>query len=614
MNIRDLLKRDSVILNVHSETKEEALEKLVIRHFETGHVNNQQKYMNAIIAREGLSSTGVGNMIAIPHAQDDSVNYPSLVAMVDKEGVDFNSLDYQPAKIFFMIAVPKDGGSQHLEILAKLCQILMDEKIIKQLLKAGTAQQFIDILTSQMEEEMKEDIKTDERKVDLVAVTACPTGIAHTYMAAKALEEAATQMGIQIKVETNGASGIKNRLTDKEINDAKCIIVAADKKVELPRFHGKNMIQVPVAKGIHEARELLEKAMNGETQIYNSQNNIEDVNETNIIRIFYKHLMNGISNIIPILIISGILVTSILLAGTTGLFDQALTPQKIQFILSCFQVLKQFSLAILAAFIADSISEKPGMLVAFMVSLLALYLQQGIIEVIIVGFAIGYFVKILQKIFSYLPDIIDSIIPNLLIPIFGSIAGCGLVFILSQLDMNSSLIMLLTYDTNQIGLIVGIVLGIMMSIDMGGPINKTAYTLGIISFCVIRGDIMSAVMLAGMIPPIVIWLSMLIIPSRFSNQQKEGKWRCLIKGLCFVSEEAIPYMSSDRIGIHVPCIIASGVAGGLAVFFGCGQLFPHGGIFVLPLIQQPLHFLLAMFISTIVGVLLVVCFRKVPKQ
>lgn len=610
MNIKDILKKDSVILNVHCNNKEDAINKLVERHYECGHIKDKELYKQAILARESLSSTGVGNMIAIPHAQDDTVNYPSLVAMVDKEGVDFESLDQQPAKIFFMIAVPKDGGSQHLDILAKLCQILMDEKITNALLKAGTPQQFIDILTGGFHEEKAIEKSS---KYDIVAVTACPTGIAHTYMAAKALEDTAKEKNISIKVETNGASGIKNKLNDEDIENAKCVIIAADKKVETNRFNGKYVIQVPVAKGIHNANELLDQAMKQEASIFTTELEEKSVEDVKGIKKIYKHLMNGISQVIPLLMIYGVLI-SVLGQDSHMYYNQDVSIFNLYTLRVLVNLIIIFSLPVLSAFIADSISDKPGFIVAFASSILVVYVDNiGVIGVIIIGFVAGYLVKLLKKLFSYIPEDFSSLVPNLLIPICGVVIMTFVLNMIIGIPFNLKSIISQSVFSPVVALIVGLILGIMMSIDMGGPVNKTAYTIGIICIYYGKYDIMSAVMLAGMIPPIVIWLSMLVSPKLFDSDEIKNKWKCLIKGLCFVSEEAIPYMSKDKKGIHLPCIIASGVAGALSLYFGCSQIFPHGGIVTLPLIKEPLLFVISLLASVVIGMSFVLLFKK-PKD
>lgn len=612
MNIRDLLKEDSIILNEHSQTKLEAIEKLVTRHYQCGHINDSKKYQKAILAREELSSTGVGQMIAIPHAQDDSVNYPSLVAMVDKNGVDFQSLDGLPAKLFFMIAVPKDGGTQHLEILAQLSQILMDDQVIKNLLNSQTPQQFIQILSGEMEQE-----KTIEENdhYDILAVTACPTGIAHTYMAAKSLEDAAKKMGIKIKVETNGASGIKNKLTKEEIDNARCVIIAADKKVEMERFSNVPKIQVPVARGIHDAESLINEAMKKEInhELKNNENNeIVFHEKNNPIRIFYKHLMNGVSKVIPLLMIIGILTYMCsdydyqsIYIRQTGYMDIIINIRYISVYLVSL---------LMGAFIADSISEHLGFVIAAVSSALFLNIYYDPLVSIILSVIAGYVALGLKKICSYIPEMISSISPNLIIPVVGTLI---MVFIGKYIPFQN-----ITNFTSGISTLslsplisgsIGAVLGIMMAIDMGGPVNKTAYLIGILSIIYGRVDIMSAVMIGGMVAPISIGLTMLLSKDTFNEEESKGKWKCIIKGLCFVSEEAIPYMKDNKVSVHLPCIIASGIAGCLSMIFGCGLSLPHGGIFVLPFIKEPLLFIIALLSASLIGTALILILKKTSK-
>lgn len=605
MNIDDLLNEESIILGSHAKDKNEVIDILVSKHFECGHIDNKDHYKEAILKRESLSSTGVGNMIAIPHAQDETVKYPSLVAMVDQEGVDYDSLDQQPAKLFFMIAVPKDGGSQHLEILAQLSQILMDESIVDLLINAKTPQDFLNILTGEMNEVVQEEI---HEKVDIVAVTACPTGIAHTYMAAKSLEDKAKEMNVVIKVETNGASGVKNKLTSEDIQNAKCVIVAADKKVDMNRFDGKHLIQVPVADGIHHADYLIKKAMQQDADVFEGHQEITIKNDKGIIRRFYKHLMNGISQVIPILMIFGIFVSVIQLIQNLNL-----SSSYISFFYPIASMAITFSMPILSAFIADSISEKPGFVVALVSSAFVMNLGGHILECIIIGFLAGYIVLGLSYVFSKMPENFQSVIPNLLLPIIGTLIVCFGVYLVSPYFFNY--IDILTGELSMpVNIIIGFILGLMMSIDMGGPVNKTAYTIGIIGIFIGRYDLMAAVMIGGMIPPLVIWLTMLFSPSSFSEEERKGKWKCLIKGLCFVSEEAIPYMTKDKKGVHIPCIIASGIAGGLSMLFNCGQAFPHGGIWTIFFIEQPQFFIISLFAATLFGMSMMLLLKKTSEE
>ena len=611
MNIKDLLKEDSIILNEHSSNKEEVIDTLIDKHFECHHITDKEKFKQAIMSREKLSSTGVGHMIAIPHAQNETVKYPSLVAMVDKDGVDFDSLDKTPVKLIFMIAVPKEGGTNHLEILAELSQILMDDKIIKNLINAQTPKHFIDILTSKL------DIKNNKQendKFDVVAVTACPTGIAHTYMAAKSLEETALKMGVKIKVETNGASGVKNKLTKKDIEHAKAVIIAADKKVEMTRFSNKNIIQVPVAEGIHEPQNLIEQAMNynEEERLQKDKKKVEKSYKK--IKNIYNHFMNGVSRLIPILMIYGIISQIMIMLGIDQsyyIYNDAELGWFMNLNLENIPWLAiMFSGCLFSAFIAESISEIPGFTVALFSSFIYMNHNLGIIGMIVIGFVSGYLVLGLKKLFSYIPELMDSLVPNYLLPLSGFAIMTIILTFLPQRAIDYQYQDQILVLSPILLIIIGFVLGAMMSIDMGGPINKIAYSIGIIGILLKRFDFMSAVMVAGMIPPIVIWLSIMVYPQLFNKKEKSGKWRCLVRGLCFVSEEAIPYMINDKRGIHFPCIIASGIAGALSMFFGCSQMFPHGGIATLPFITKPHFFMISIFASTLIGMSFVLLFKK----
>lgn len=646
MDIKDLLKEDSIILGAHNRSKKEAINKMVDKHFKCGHIQDKEVFKNAIMAREKKSSTGVGNFVAIPHAMDDTVNYPSLVAMVDKEGVDFDSMDGKPAKLFFMIAVGNNGGHDHLEILSKLSQILMNEDIVDALLKAITPKQFLKILTGELKVEKKKE--KEEKTVDIVAVTACPTGIAHTYMAAQALEDAALKMGLVIKVETNGASGVQNKLTEKEIAQAKAVIIAADIHIDKERFENKKMIEVPVSEGIHDPKGLIEKALSKKRVIQVEEMTNEDISEvkdvdekdkkTQIKNIFwnvYKHLMNGISNIIPFLMITGIFVT---IQNSTNILENIYSSSNgemssfvdyFRYMAFTVQFIQAFTFILLSAFIAESIGGRSAFVIAFTSmmcvkltsadssNVASLMVSREVIITIVMGYAVGYLTLLLNKLFSYLPKDIHTIIPNLLTPLIGSaimsLVSVKLISLILQTNSTSSGgyvdETLMQWDVTVL-IIIGFILGAMMAIDMGGPINKIAYTIGICGILSQNNTYMAAVMAAGMIPPLVIGITMLVAPQYFHEDELKNKWRCIIKGLCFVSEEAIPYMKKDKIGFHIPCIIASAVAGALTLFFGCSQAFPHGGIFTLPLINNFQFFVISLIVATLIGMTLIVILKK----
>lgn len=600
MNIKDLLKEDSIILNSNAKDKNEAIHEMVEKHFQCGHIKDKFIFEKAILEREKISSTGVGNLIAIPHAQSETVCYPSLVAMVNKNGIDYDALDQKPVSLFFMIAVPKDGGSQHLQILAQLCQMLMEEGIVKQLINSQDEQEFIHLLFQNMD--TMKDHNVVQNNIDLVAVTACPTGIAHTYMAEKALIEKAKEMNISIKVETNGASGIQHKLTKEDIEKAKCVIVAVDKKVEMERFQNKYVIQVPVTKAIDHTEELLKNALQQKAEIYHGKELYKESNEKGTRKI-YQHLMNGISQIIPILMISGILMSLIPYLQNMDVDQEYLT---IMYYIASLAI--NIAIPITSAFIGDSIAGKQGFVVSLISSIFLINVQGNIIEGILVGFIGGYLALGLSHLFSYLPKDLQSLTPNLFVPIIGTTILSFLIYMLAPYFIDY--VSLLNQNLDSIVIvIIGAILGMMMSIDLGGPINKIAYTIGIIGIFTGRYDMMSAVMLAGMMPPLIIWLTMLTTKV-FDQEDKQKKWSCLLNGLCFVSEVAIPYMKKYKSAVKYPCIIASSIASALSMYFQCGQAFPHGGIWTIFLINSPIYFISSLMISLIIGILLIVIMNK----
>ena len=461
------------------------------------------------------------------------------------------------------------------------------------------------------------DVKNNNQEnddFDVVAVTACPTGIAHTYTAAKSLEETALKMGIKIKVETNGASGVKNKLTKKDIEHAKAVIIAADKKVEVARFSSKNIIQVPVAKGIYEAQNLIEQAMNNKKQELFQQDNKKVEISYKKIKNLYNHLMNGVSRLIPILMIYGI-ISQIMIMLEMNQFNYLYNDSELGMFLNLNleyipSLAIMFGGCLLSAFIAESISEVPGFTVALFSSFIYMNRNLGMAGMIVIGFVAGYLVLGLKKLFSYIPELLESLVPNFLLPLSAFVIMTIILNFVPQRVIDYQYQDQILVLSPIFLIIIGFVLGAMMSIDMGGPINKTAYCIGIIGILLKRFDFMSAVMAAGMIPPIVIWLSIMVYPQLFNEKEKSGKWRCLVRGLCFVSEEAIPYMINDKRGIHLPCIIASGIAGALSMFFGCSQMFPHGGIATLPFINHPHFFIISIFASALIGMSFVLFFKK----
>lgn len=612
MKITDLLHEEDILLNANVTSKDEAIEQLVALHDRSGRLLDREGYKKDIYTREKLSSTGVGNAIAIPHAQSEFVKSPGLVAMVVKDGVDYDSLDNQKAKLFFMIAVSKDGGNEHLQILAKLCQILMEEKVKEALIEAKTPKEFLQILNETMQKEEK--VETSQN-YQILAVTACPTGIAHTYMAAKALEEKAKDMNLSIKVETNGSSGIKNALTKEEIEKADCIIVAVDREVEMARFDNKPLIQVPVTKAIYETEELLKRAKNKEVNIYQYQGStpVQETKEKGI-RLFYKHLMSGISEIIPLLMIIGILTTLL-----KWFIDYDIVKENLMPIITIISFGSILVGGMLAGYIASSIGDRPALPIAFLCGCYVMgYVDTsgGFIAAIIIGFVTGYVMLLLKKLLHYLPDMFESIKPTLLYPLLGSIIMMAIMMVITKITISDvnivSLDRVIVLYFNNLSLwqkvILGVLLGGMMAVDMGGPINKTAYTIGMFSIVSNMPTIMAAVMAGGIVPPLIIAFSRTCFKHKFKGE--DSILKNYIMACSFVTEAAIPYMKADKKVVFPACLIGSGMAGGLSMLFACGSNLPHGGLFVLPFIENPWIYLFAIIGASLVGTLIVGTLKK----
>ena len=595
MKILDLLKNVSIDVNATCSNKDEAIDTLVSLMAKQGNLNDQDVYKQGIYAREELSTTGIGEGIAIPHAQSEAVNAPGLAAMVVKDGVDYQSLDNQPAKLFFMIAVPKTGGNEHLQILAMLSQMLMDTDFKDSLINAQSVEEFMDLINQKeaaqkaKEEEKEEAQKEFTGTYRLLAVTACPTGIAHTYMAAEALEEKAKQMGITIKVETDGSGGTKNAPTTKEIEECEAIIVAADKNVEMARFNGKPVIQVKVADGINKAEELINEALSGNAPIYHADHistTVESENDESVGRQIYKHLMNGVSHMLPFVIGGGILIALAFLFD-----DYTIDPSNFgkntplaAFFKTTGDTAFGFMLPILAGYISMSISDRPGLAVGFVGGALANQGNSGFLGALVAGFAAGYLMKGLRKLFDYLPDAFEGLKPVLLYPFFGLL----LMALLMTFIINPPVAAINTALTNALN-------------SMGGPINKAAYVFGTASIASGNYDIMAAVMIGGMVPPLAIALATFFFKNRFTKKEQQTTLTNVIMGLSFIIEGAIPFAASDPLHILPACVAGSAVAGALSMFFNCTLMAPHGGIFVIGVISNPLGYLFALAIGSVVG-------------
>lgn len=614
MKITELLDINSIDLNPQISNKEEAIDHLVNLLDQSGKLNDKEIYKESVLNREAQSTTGIGDGVAIPHGQSEGVETAGLSAMVVKEGLDFKSLDGQPTYLFFMIGAPKDSEGAHLQALAQLSALLMEEDFRNALINASSKEEFLQLIDAK--ENKKEEVKEIVHPA-VLAVTACPTGIAHTFMAAKALQQAGEALNISIKVETNGQAGVKNQLTQEDIEHCKAIIVAADKKVEMARFEGKKVIQVPVRDGISKAQELVEKANNGDGEIYHHE---EKKEKQNIIRLFYKHLMNGISHALPFLVTSGVLY------GILYLFkDQVLTNQLLILTSNVQQLISIMIIPIISAYIADSIADRPGMLSGFAGGLIVC---QGIsitsistsspslLAGIIAGFLAGFVSLMLRKLFSYLPQCLKGIEASLFHPIISTIIVTLLMFYL-----NSYLYIGHTYILNYVSLVesqmstkvlFGFVLGMMMAIDNGGPINKTAYVFSIGMLISYDYYPMAAVMAGGMIPPFVIALTATLFKDRF--EVRKDALMNYINGISFISEGAIPFIQKESQIILPACCLSAGLAGALSMYFNCSIASPHGGLFLIWMVQNPISYLSLIVCSTLVGTILLILFTKLKKE
>ena len=631
MRITDLLSAKSIDLNFKVTSKAEAIDHLVDLMNSTGNIKDREAYKSAILAREDLSTTGIGEGIAIPHAKVDAVTKATLVAAVSKEGVDYESLDGAPSHLLFMIAAPDGANNTHLEVLSRLSTILMDAKFRESLINASNANEFLRLINIKETEKFGDEISkeeltkltsnpTSDNGYQILAVTACPTGIAHTFMAAEALQNKADELGITCKVETNGSSGVKNKLTDEEIQNAECIIVAADKKVEMARFNGKKVIITKVANGIHKAEELVIKAAAGDAPIYHAHSSghsddSETATSEGLARKLYKHLMNGVSHMLPFVIGGGILIALAFLIDSVLGYTDALGSNTA--IAVWFKFIGDtafgFMLPVLAGYIAMSIGERPALAVGFVGGMLANVGGSGFLGALVAGFVAGYLMLGLKKVLSYLPQTLEGLKPTLLYPVL----GIGLIGFIMQFIINPPCAFVNTWLTETLlnmgttsGVLVGIILASMMAIDMGGPFNKAAYVVGIAALEAGNLSLMAAVMIGGMVPPLAIALCTTFFKDRFTEKERQSGIINYVMGLSFITEGAIPFAASDPIRIIPSCVVGSAVAGAISMFFGCTLNAPHGGIFVLPVIGQPLWYFIALVIGSVVGAILLGFLKK----
>jgi PTS system fructose-specific IIC component len=619
MRISELLQKESIALGRKPQDKADAIGQMVELLAKSGSLEDKKKFKQAILERERLSTTGIGEGIAIPHGKSSAVKRAALAAMVVPQGVDFASADSAPVHLLFMIAVPEEGAELHLEVLERLAAMLMDEDFRKRLTAAKDAAEFLHILSIEEEKRFAETAEKQEYDYDVLAVTACPTGIAHTFMAAESLENKAREMGITIKVETNGSGGAKNVLTAKEIRAAKGIIVAADKNVEMQRFYGKRVLQVPVADGIRKPEVLLGKILQGEAPVYGEGKDVEMADGREEVRgrgkKVYRDLMNGVSHMLPFVIGGGILIAVAFL-----LDDYSLNPANFgsnlpqaAFFKAIGDAAFGFMLPILAGYIAMGIADRPALAPGFVGGFLAKEGGSGFLGALLAGFAAGYLILLLKKLFDKLPRSLEGIKSILLYPVFGILLMGLLIQLIINPPvawLNEALYGLLARLGTGSRVLLGVLLGGMMSVDMGGPINKAAYVFGTASLASNEFQIMAAVMAGGMVPPLALALAVFAFRDKFSEKERQSGVANLIMGACFITEGAIPFAAADPLRVLPACIIGSAVAGGLSMFFGCGLRAPHGGIFVLPVISHPFGFLAAVILGALVGMLLLGVLRK----
>lgn len=634
MRITDLLDKRSISLTAAPKSKEEALNEAIALMAESGKINDTEGYRRQVFAREEESTTGVGEGIAIPHGKCAAVNRPGLAAMVIKDGVDFESLDGEPVTLLFLIAAPDTKDNVHLDVLSKLSMMLMDEEFTKNLRNASTAEEFLEIIDKADEEKKSVDerlsdiTKADDSQVKILAVTSCPTGIAHTYMAAEGLEKAAKAKNCYIKVETRGSGGAKNVLTDKDIEEADFIIIAADAKVPMERFDGKKLIERQVSDGINKADELIDLAIKGEAPVYKSGVRSDgEVKKTTakkgIGHKIYTQLMNGVSHMLPFVVGGGILIAiSFLIDGFAVDINSLSAAERSSFgsITDAARLFNEignvafkFMLPVLAGFIAMAIGDRPALAVGFVGGMMAANGTSGFLGALVAGFAAGYIVLLLVKLCSKLPDALEKIAPVLIYPVVG-ILVMGLLMKFAVEPVMGYINTAMNNGLKSMGsgsrIVLGLVLGGMMAIDMGGPFNKAAYVFGTASIASGNYDMMASVMIGGMVPPCAIALATIIFKNKFSKQERQSGPTNLIMGLAFITEGAIPYAAADPFRVIPACVVGSGVAGALSMAFNCTLMAPHGGIFVVPVMGNKFMYLLALVIGTAVSTVLLGILKK----
>ena len=629
MKITDLLSKDAIKLNGIANSKQDAINKLVDLMAKNGNLTDKEKYTQVVLKREEEGSTGIGEGIAIPHGKTDAVSKPGLSAMVINDGVEFDSLDGQPAKLLFLIAAPNTKDNVHLDVLSRLSTLLMDTEFRKSLMEAKTPEEFLRYIDIAENAKLSQTKKNDE--YEILAITSCPTGIAHPYMAAEALEKMGEQLGHKVKVETHGSSGVKNKFTKEEIKNAKAVIIAADTKIDLSRFDGKKLIKAKVADGINRPQELIERVLSSDAKIYHSsnksQNSDSDEKEGFGTKI-YKHLMNGVTHMLPFVVGGGILIAIAFL-----LDDYSINPSNFGMntpVAAFFKTVGgaafNVMLYILAGYIAMSIADRPGLAVGFVGGILAVQgttfasltdssvvlVSSGFLGALIAGFVGGYIVILLKKLCSYLPDSIEGIKTILLYPVFGILLIGAFMLLINPYvgAINTAINNYLSSMGTANKVVLGAILGGMMAIDLGGPINKAAYTFGTGMLASGQYEIMAAVMAGGMVPPLAIAFLATAFPKKISKKDKQAAYVNYIMGLSFISEGAIPFASADPLRTLPAFVVGSAVTGALSMIFNCTLMAPHGGIFVIATIGHPLLYLLAIAVGTVVSTMIMAKLKK----
>lgn len=640
MKIRDLLAVESIDINGKVTGKNEALDAMVALMAKSGKINDVEKYRKGVYAREEEGTTGIGEGIAIPHCKSDAVSRPGLAAMVIKDGVDFDALDGEKVSLIFLIAAPNTEDNVHLDVLSKLSVLLMDENFTSGLRNAKTVEEFLSVIDraeaeKDAEEEKKNSADTknaaEEKNTEngklILAVTGCPNGIAHTYMAAENIEKKAKELGCRVKVETRGSGGAKNVLTKAEIAEAACIIVAADTQVPMDRFAGRPVIQCKVSDGISKAEELLDRALNGNVPLYQAKGSSQaadsEEESDSVGHQIYKHLMNGVSHMLPFVIGGGILIAIAFLIDGFAVdlnslpFDErsnfgTITPMAAMF-KSIGGVAFGFMLPILAGFIAMSIADRPGLAVGFVGGAIAANGTSGFLGALVAGFVAGYLVRLLKKLFEKLPEGLEGIKPMLLYPVIG-IFLIGVIMTYVVEPPIGALNVMINNGLNSMNgakaILLGALLGGMMSVDMGGPVNKAAYVFGTASIAAGNYNIMAAVMVGGMVPPLAIALATMFFKNKFTEEERKAGPTNIVMGLSFISEGAIPFAASDPLRVLPSCIIGSAVAGALSMAFNCTLMAPHGGIFVFLTVGHPLLYLVSLAVGSVVGCVILGLLKK----